>query len=413
MKPLLSVRLSNKHGAKFLASHFFKNSHGRVVNSEPNALILESNGIVSALPYFRDSHDSKSDIYYGYLLSEYEKYEQQAYSWHQMQHGRKLRSDVKLCWDGVISFGNKEHNLSRSDLLSIGLDSLDHSASNFFIDFLESNGLNRYSGILVRHMDEAQIHYQFSFVGYDFDKFEPFRKRVTPDFLSKLQDHAARFFEKIGIGRGISKKERVDAVLAEKGLVRDDYNAMSLASKAELIKDANVKHKSVQKLHADLKDDYARFSRQLKNGQTLFDYVVNAKPQDIEELRKDARLENDRVLKRFFTYAMRIHNEKADSKKAVRHLQGVIDDLQKRRYDLEFEFREYYEKRFRQCQAFCDSDTSISYNSFLKDMRDLQEHANKLRDETGKQKIQELKQAFNQMTSQVKPQSQPIFSPRL
>jgi len=199
--------------------------------------------------------------------------------------------------------------------------------------------------------DESQIHYHYGLIGYDFERHEVIRNRLNPAFCSALQDSIGQHFAGLGFVRGLSKKERIERTLQDKGLTPDAYKSMSPAQKAQIKSEANVSHKTVRALHSELKNELFRLDNAIQQGLGLFELVVNSRPEELQALKAQVAADGDKIVSRFFTYAMRLHNEKADKAKAVKHLESTIEKLGQAKADIEREFTLYHEKRQRQLQA--------------------------------------------------------------
>jgi hypothetical protein len=139
--------------------------------------------------------------------------------------------------------------------------------------------------------------------------------------------------------------------LQDKGLTPDAYKSMSPAQKAQIKSEANVSHKTVRVLHSALKNELFQLENAIQRGQGLFDLVVNSQPDALEAIKAQMAAESDKIVSRFFTYAMRLHNEKADKTKAIKNLESTIEKLGQSKAGIEREFMLYHEKRQRQLQA--------------------------------------------------------------
>lgn len=130
------------------------------------------------------------------------------------------------------------------------------------------------------------------------------------------------------------------------------YSELSPAEKALIKTEANVSHKTtVRTLHSELKNELFQLENAIQRGQGLFELVVNSRPDELEAIKTQMAADGDKIVDRFFTYAMRLHNEKADKAKAVKHLEGTIEKLGQAKAQIEREFLLYHEKRQRQLQA--------------------------------------------------------------
>lgn len=270
---------------------------------------------------------------------------------YQRHHPRALKSNTNLFYQGVITFGNEDGTLSRAEMDSLDQTALDQAALSFLNAFCTENGIASNSAYLVKHCDESQIHYHYGLIGYDFERHEVIRNRLNPAFCSALQNKIGAYFARLGFNRGLSKKERIERTLQNKGLTPDAYKSMSPAQKAQIKSEANVSHKTVRALHSELKNKLFQLENAIQRGQGLFDLVINSQPDALEAIKAQMAAEGDKIVSRFFTYAMRLHNEKADKTKAIKNLESTIEKLGQSKADIEREFMLYHEKRQRQLQA--------------------------------------------------------------
>ncbi|MEY3880354.1 MAG: hypothetical protein RIQ94_1149 [Pseudomonadota bacterium] len=316
-------------------SHDFHNSHDRKVNDNPNFLI-NSDGSVTQ--FYRDMSD-KIDIKnivdkhaHGLLLA------QSDYKGH---HPRAMKSNTNIQYSGIITFGNNDNVLSRLEIDSKDQCLLDANALKFLQDFAKENGIDINSMYLAKHCDESMIHYHFKFIAYDHAQHEVMRSRMNPEFMSGLQDLAGECFEPSGFVRGIKKIDRIEDVLIRKGLTRGDYLAMSPGEKLIIMKEANVKNKAPRALHTELKNKVYELQQSLDKSLTLFDLVQKSTPSELKKIKEEIDDSDDKIIKRFFAYALRLHNAAADKLKAVRNLEETIKKLGERKTEIEETFRRF------------------------------------------------------------------------
>lgn len=130
------------------------------------------------------------------------------------------RKDANYYISGIITFSKE----ARDDVNSRPPDG---QAKKFVEDLARS--LNLKILYLIRHSDESTNHFHFILENVDTEGRAKART-LNKKALSEIQDKAGEFFSKIGIRRGIKKKERL-----ENG---EPY--------------ANTVHRSVRQLHLDL-----------------------------------------------------------------------------------------------------------------------------------------------------------------
>ena len=133
---------------------------------------------------------------------------------------RAPRKDANYYISGIITFSKE----ARDDVNS---QPPDEQAKAFIEDL--SRSLNLKILYAIRHSDESTNHYHFMLENIDGEGRAKART-LNKKALSALQDRAGETFEKIGIKRGIKKKERL-----ENG---EPY--------------AKTVHRTVQQLHTDL-----------------------------------------------------------------------------------------------------------------------------------------------------------------
>lgn len=203
MQKYVSVRVEpNK---SYLAvNHDFINSHGRKVFSGVRNYLL---GFGAERECFDRDTDLANSYNTHWISSAIKRAWDKAVWDYSEHHPRALKRNTKLFYSGVITFGNEDGSLSRDEIMyDINRDELDIRAFHFLLNFCEDNGIDHRSSYIVRHNDEAQVHYHFGFVGYDFKNHEVIRNRLTSTFLSQLQDKIGDQFKKLGFSRGIKKK---------------------------------------------------------------------------------------------------------------------------------------------------------------------------------------------------------------
>ncbi|MCK9394020.1 MAG: hypothetical protein M0Q44_00295 [Methylobacter sp.] len=353
MANFVSVRISNKFEMKAELAHDFHYSHGRKINDKPNFAI---NGDGSVTPFYRDVTEkiSVTDI-----IKNHGKFIDLAKSGYKEHHPRAMKSNTNLEYSGIITFGNADQTLSRLEVDSLNQQQLDANAHKFIQDFAQKNGVKLAATYLVKHCDESMIHYHFKFVAFDFVKHEVMRGRMNPQFLVELQDLAGECFKTSGFVRGVKKFDRLEQTLYEMGLTYDDYKAMSPADKSVIMKEANIKNQAPRKLHSDLKNAAHNLQQSLHKSLTLFDLVDKSTPEELKAIKESVDNEGNKIVSRFFTYALRLQNEAADKAKAVKHLEETIEKLGEQKEALEADFRKFHENRYQAVQPMKFADLGI------------------------------------------------------
>jgi|APLak6261667961_1056064.scaffolds.fasta_scaffold02349_2 hypothetical protein len=344
MANFVSVRISNKFEMKSELTHDFHNSHNRKISDKPN-FVIKGDGSVT--PFYRDVTEkiSITDI-----IKTHGEVIDLAKSDYKEHHPRAMKSNTNLEYSGIITFGNDDKTLSRSEVDSLDQKQLDANALKFVQNFAQKNGVKLEATYVVKHCDESMIHYHFKFIAYDFDKHEVMRGRMNPQFLAELQDLAGECFKPSGFVRGIKKFDRIELTLFEKGLTHDDYKNMSPANKSVIMKEANTKNQAPRKLHSNLKNAAYALQQSLDKSLGLFDIIEQATSEEIEALREEVNKQDDKIVSRFFTYAIRLHNEKTAREKAVKNLEVTIKKLGHQKAELEADFMRFHENRYQAVQ---------------------------------------------------------------
>jgi len=342
MKNFVSVRISNKFEHKGEINHDFHNSHNRKINDKPN-YIINSNSVI---PFHRDTNkkfntESIEDNHKYSLGKAKDDYKE--------NHPRSMKSNTNIEYKGIITFGNEDKTLSRAEMDALDQDVLDTNALHFLQQFVKDNGIDENSIYLVKHNDESQIHYHFSFIAYDHNSHEVMRSRMNPKFMSGLQDLAGSHFEESGFHRGIKKSERLEQTLYEKDISLEGYKTLPIDDKYKILEEANVKNKAPRQQHSELKNDLYKLQKSIDKSLSLFDKVEQMSPKELKEVQEGMDSE-DKLVKRFFTYAVRLHSKKADKEKAVKNLDATINKLGHQKDDIEAEFHRYYQQRYQEIE---------------------------------------------------------------
>lgn len=348
MTNYVSVRITKDSKNEFQLNHDFNESHNRKVNNKPNYLINDD--VVT--PFHRDTDTSLNTAPVESVINETIEHVKHVHKNDRViEEGgqrRALKSNTQLKWSGIITFGNDTQTLTQSAMDRLDQELLNQNALNFFNEFIKENNLDKKSSYLVRHDDENMTHYHFKFIGYDLEKHEVFSNRVKKGFLSSLQDKVGRHFENSGFERGVKKYERILEALQKDNKSMDDYVNMSVNEKAVYKRNANVNNKSVNQLHNSLKNKVDNLENMLDKSISLIELVERSTTEEIKKIREDVEEDNNPIIKRFFTYAMRIHNTKANNEKAVKNLSNTIDKLDKKKKVLEDEFYKIQQQRYEQ-----------------------------------------------------------------
>lgn len=150
---------------------------------------------------------------------------------------RNWQANMKTHLAGLIIFGKdaNANSLSRAEM--------DQCA----IDYVKDFGLRHHVELtyLVRHEDEATVHYHFLTTNFDAQKKQTLR--FNRDLLRKEQDYIGLAFSPMGLQRGIDKYLRLEEAAKKLGLDKVDGKYPQ-----EVWRLANVIHRSVKQLHEDL-----------------------------------------------------------------------------------------------------------------------------------------------------------------
>jgi len=358
MTNFVSVRITkdSKSNVNFQLNHDFNNSHGRKINTQPNFLITDK----GTQTFYRDllsidkpiqkidaGMQDKIDhaIDYAKHLHKYVRHVDEG------KQRRKLKSNTQLKWSGIITFGNDTQTLTQEDINQLDQNQLNKNALSFFNEFIEKNNLDKESSYLVRHNDENMTHYHFKFVGYDEVNHQVFSNRVKKIFFSQLQDSVGKHFESSGFQRGTKKYDRILEEMQKTGRDLDDYMALSINEKAEIKRQVNVVNKSVNELHNTLKDKVTALKKDLSTCEILAEKVYQSTPEELKKIQTEVDEDHNKLIKRFFTYACRLHNKNADQEKAKRNLERTLKKLEHDEEALKKIIREFEQQRYEQTHS--------------------------------------------------------------
>jgi hypothetical protein len=193
-KALLSVRIKFKNSGEY--SHDFRLKETK--NADPSKKHLNK-VIISQI-------DSPSSQNLGFFQRLFKILKSSVKSTYQEKTGKKWRKNSKQYITGVISFSDYANAHKTQDL-----ESLDKSAADFLKSFKEQYNLREDALVyLIRHSDEISQHYHFTVLNQDKDG-NTLNKRINRTETAKIQDLAGVSFGEMGIDRGISKVERIQA----------------------------------------------------------------------------------------------------------------------------------------------------------------------------------------------------------
>ena len=115
---------------------------------------------------------------------------------------RKLRSDAAIATTGILTFGREAHQVIASLSIDEQNELIMKACKSVVAEFD-----NELTGLVI-HRDEQSVHAHFQTCSWNRNGLAN-SKVITPELASKLQDAAGACFSEYGIGRGISKEERI------------------------------------------------------------------------------------------------------------------------------------------------------------------------------------------------------------
>ena len=205
---------------------------------------------------------------------------------------RKLRSDARVAFEGIITFSHSAQPIFES--LNI------FEQDRRFKEIAENiaKELNTTLEGLVVHRDESAIHAHFTLAGFDKNG-KPLTETVKRPQCRNIQDVAAEVVRDLGINRGKSKIERI-----ADGEPLEAYI-----------------NRSVRQLHNDLPAEIESLQSQIEQlNKELATATERAEKaaRNLERTEKkleEAGEENERLQKRLKTYHKRIENAENERKK--------------------------------------------------------------------------------------------------
>jgi len=336
---------------KGITKHNLIEDHGNRSNDNDNVLLVHNGERKHSATFKRhdDSELVKTQKWLDEINQSFDTAVDKLKVDYKKHHKRALKSNTNLCYDAIITFGDLKGTLSRSEIDDLSPKKLDEAVINYCRNLCKENGIDKSSFNLVKHLDESMPHYHFSFLGYDFDKHRMIRDAMHTYFLSQQQDKVAEAFQAQGldIQRGIKKDERIDEYLKNHNLTRDDYNNFSQKQKNQINREANTKNKSLKELNSTLKEDIKDKNQTLdkkeqrvaelkkqeseinENLDTKAEFLSLLEKMDTKKLNEEKqRFQDDPILKRLLTYAIRINNKNANQTKNLTLLKKTIDKLE-------------------------------------------------------------------------------------
>lgn len=208
---------------------------------------------------------------------------------HITEKGRKLRSDRRLNFGGIITFGNEDSNLSRNEMNDKNQEEMDNRRNNTVKGVLKELGLEGNKYYLVKHLDEQQIHYHFEFIGYNDKEKKLIRKDVNQQLLIKIQDLAGEEFKSLDIRRGNSKWLAVQEYCEKNNIV---YTELSSEDKYKVLKICNVKNQSLKEFHTKANNDLKLKNEELEKETNRLNSLEEEVKKTNQKLNKSINLNN-------------------------------------------------------------------------------------------------------------------------
>lgn len=213
------------------------------------------------------------------ILMEYDELRKQHNDLFYKRTGKNLRNRNSTFCSGVFSFSEKlvfdmkENKITKEKLIETAKDTIKQLENQFGIEVM----------YLTLHMDEKTPHFQFHFRNFDENGKSIFHKMKNSETLSRLQDIGHENFGKLGMDRGIKKKD--------KGIPSSyDYKTIKQYH-AEKETDSKRLIELLKEMDRDLKDKRKEISK------TDTEYQMKKQLYDeITEKQKKIRLERDELI---------------------------------------------------------------------------------------------------------------------
>lgn len=196
---------------------------------------------------------------------------------------RKTDAGKKLTWqkksnlviDGIITFGSDFNN-------NINKQHLDNAAREFTRSF---EAKYKTSCIrLIRHEDEFQTHYHYSFVNQNDKTGRAISGKIGKKDTIDLQDLVSDSFRSLGFDRGISKQTRLKEQIERLGLDSSDERHYK---NKQIQMSAKVVHRSVKEMHDLMPSEHLALTDQIEKTKRLLkkaELELSAKKTNAEKL---------------------------------------------------------------------------------------------------------------------------------
>lgn len=321
---LISVRIQRRKPGSNQLFHDLSNSHKNKSKELTNKLFYQG----KQTELMRDvapNHTAYNDI-----KSHFTNVEKEAFNDWKENHSKKMKSNIRLVWDGVITLGNLFNTLTRQEVDAIPKDQLERAFQDGYNAICNYVGVSPDNGYLIIHYDEAQVHAHYSIVGYNFNKHQTLNPFLKREQCSQLQDIVAKQFNDIGFKRGIKKFDKLDNQALE--MFNKPYSLLNNNEKKICNENANTTHKSLKQLNDQLKDDVNTLQEALScvndNNINLSvdDNIVNeivSYQVDIAKLQALEKPTNNPALKKTFNYLRRLSKLDENGKTFAKNLRNA------------------------------------------------------------------------------------------
>lgn len=338
--------------------------------------------------------------------------------------GKNLRKDRQINYQGVITFGNEESNLTRREMNNVNHEELDKSREQLIKEILKDLKIPNQTYYLVKHLDEQQIHYHYEFVGFDNEVLKQIengekkyhykgdeeeekganpliRRRITQKFLIGIQDLAGKCFKSSNFDRGNSKWDLVSEYCEKQGI---NYKELTKDEKYLVLRRVNAYHKTKKQYNETLNNDLERKRKDLEKQKEWLEQLEIKNKKQTEELEKTTKtlektISLNNVLERVEagTITIKQIQELKEKWKNDTQITRVLNNRQ-RRLNNKNEF-EKYSKNLENLKSNIEKLTEEQKNKEIK-IQELKENISEMSEQELKKRIN--KKEIEQIDEQIK-----------
>lgn len=313
---------------------------------------------------------------------------------HEKIKNRKLRKDRQLNFQGVITFGNKNSDLTREEMNNLNQDELDKNRNNLIKGILKKLDIPDRTYYLVKHLDEQQIHYHYEFVGYNKKENELIRRLVSQKFLIEIQDLAGEAFKSSNFERGNRKSERVREHCENNNI---NYKELLPKEKYLLLKKTNVKHSTLKEYNNKLNNDLELKKQDLNKQKERLNRLEIENKKQTKTLEKTIKLNELMERVENGTITIQKIQELKEKWKNDTQITRVLNNRQ-RRLNNKNEF-EKYSKNLENLKSNIEKLTEEQKNKEIK-IQELKENISEMSEQELKKRIN--KKEIEQIDEQIK-----------